>query len=108
MKTIASLIILACVTASAVFAADLTVTVPDQDVPRVQEAYGSILNLGRNATPAEVQKAITDWLHQSTLDYERRKNTYTFTPPPMHFPTPAPSPTAGALKAAPQPTPKKK
>jgi hypothetical protein len=66
--------------------ADMTVTIPDQDVPRVQEAYGSILGLGRPATPAEVNKAITEWLHHSTLDYERRKNTYTFVPPDMHFP----------------------
>jgi hypothetical protein len=72
--------------------ADMTITIPDQDVPRVQEAYGSILNKRdaqgnpRPATPAEVDKAITDWLHQSTLDYERRKNTYTFVPPPMNFP----------------------
>jgi hypothetical protein len=98
------------------WAADMTITIPDQDVPRVQEAYGSILNLGRNATPAEVSQAITNWLHQSTLDYERRKNTYTFTPPPMHFPTPTPTATPGlraaetpAAKAAtPTATPKKK
>lgn len=70
----------------------MTITIPDADVPRVQEAYGSILNLRdasgspRPATPAEVNRALTDWMHQSTLDYERRKNAYTFVPPPMHFP----------------------
>lgn len=72
--------------------ADMTITIPDQDVPRVTEAYGSILNKRdengdpRPATPAEVDKAITDWLHQSTLDYERRKNMATYQPPPMNFP----------------------
>jgi hypothetical protein len=89
----------------------MTITIPDQDVPRVQEAYGSILGLGRSATPAEVNRAITDWLHQSTLDYERRKNTYTFTPPPMHFPTPGGLAAPGNQKAAaplPTATPKKK
>jgi hypothetical protein len=94
-----------------VYAADMTITIPDQDVPRVQEAYGSILGLGRPATPPEVSRAITDWLHQSTLDYERRRNTYTFTPPPMHFPTPNPLAAPGSQKAAapvPTATPKKK
>jgi hypothetical protein len=72
--------------------ADMTITVPDADVPRVQEAYGSILgkkDAGGNprpATNAEVQKATTDWLRDSTMDYERRKNTYTFVPPPTNFP----------------------
>jgi hypothetical protein len=83
--------------------ADMTITIPDQDVSRVTEAYGSILNLRdasgnpRSATPAEVDKAITEWLHQSTLDYERRKNTYTFVPPPMNFP-PAGDPAATTAK----------
>jgi hypothetical protein len=102
-------IILACV--GFVLAADMTITIPDQDVSRVQEAYGSILGLGRPATTTEVNRAITDWLHQSTLDYERRKNTYTFTPPPMHFPTPNPLAAPGSQKAAalvPTATPKKK
>jgi hypothetical protein len=72
--------------------ADMIITVPDPDVPRVQEAYGSILGKKdvsgnpRPATNAEVQKATTDWIHQSTVDYERRKNTYSYVPPPMNFP----------------------
>jgi hypothetical protein len=97
MKT--KLIILACV-ASTAFGADMTITIPTADVPRVQEAYGSILNLGRPANLAEVQRATTDWIHQSTVDYERRKNMVTFSPPPMAM-QPSPSPTAGGLKAAP-------
>jgi hypothetical protein len=89
------------------WAADLVITVPDQDIPRVQEAFGSILGLGRNATPAEVSKACQDYLHQSTLDYERRKNTYLYTPPPMHFPTPTPGGLAAPqAAAAPSPVPK--
>jgi hypothetical protein len=111
MKTRISILILLTATAIA-YAADMTITIPDQDVPRVQEAYGSILGLGRPATPAEVNRAITDWLHSSTLDYERRKNTYTFTPPPMHFPTPGGlampgSQEAAAAVAEPTVTPKK-
>jgi hypothetical protein len=107
MKT--KLIILMFALAVFAYAADMTITIPDQDVPRVQEAYGSILGLGRPATPAEVNRAITDWLHQSTLDYERRKNTYTYTPPPMHFPTPGGFAGPQSQKAAaPLPTPKKK
>jgi hypothetical protein len=95
------LIILTFALAVFAYAADMTITIPDQDVPRVQEAYGSILGLGRLATPAEVNRAITDWLHQSTLDYERRKNTYTYTPPPMHFPTPGGLAMPGSQEAAP-------
>jgi hypothetical protein len=104
MKT--KLIILTFALAVFAYAADMTITIPDQDVPRVQEAYGSILGLGRPATPAEVDRAITDWLHQSTLDYERRKNTYTFTPPPMHFPTPGGLAAPQSQKAEPTATPK--
>lgn len=92
MKTI--YIILACVATTA-FGADMTITIPTADLPRVQEAFGSILNLGRPANVTEVQRATTDWIHQSTLDYERRKNTYTFSPPPMQMqPSPTPTPAA--------------
>jgi hypothetical protein len=110
MKT--KFIILTFALAVFAYAADMTITIPDQDVPRVQEAYGSILGLGRPANPTEVNRAITDWLHQSTLDYERRKNTYTYTPPPMHFPTPGGLAAPGDQKAAaavaePTVTPKK-
>jgi hypothetical protein len=92
------------------YAATMTIEVSDTDVPRIEEAYGSIYNLGRLATPAEVQYMIQSWLLQSTLDYERRKNLAQFTPPPLHFsPTPTPSglkTETAAVKAT--PTPKKK
>jgi hypothetical protein len=97
MKTI---ILLILSTASAVFAATMTIEVPDVDVPRILEAYGSIYSLGRNATAAEVQVMIQGWLKNSTQDYERRKNTYQYTPPPMSF-SPTPTPTPGARAAAP-------
>jgi hypothetical protein len=111
MKT--KLILLILSTASAVSAAIMTIEVPDTDVPRILEAYGSIYNLKRNATPAEVQTMIQGWLQTSTLDYERRKNMAQYTPPPMNF---SPTPTPGGLaapatqKAAPKATatPKKK
>jgi hypothetical protein len=111
MKT--KLIILTLLAAGAALAATMTIEVPDQDVPRILEAYGSINNLGRNATASEVQYAIQRWLRDSTLDYERRKDMAQFSPPPLNFsPTPAPSPTAfgraAAQKAAPTATPKQK
>jgi hypothetical protein len=94
----AKIISLVCV-ASTAFAADLTITVPDKDVSRVQEAFGAAYNLGHPATTQEVQQAITAWLNQVTTDYERRK----FTPASIQFPTTAP-----AKAAAPTATPKKK
>jgi hypothetical protein len=106
MKT--KLILLILSTAPAMFAAIMSIEVPDADVPRILEAYGSIYNLKRNATPAEVQTMIQGWLQTSTLDYERRKNIVQFTPPPMNFsPTPTATPglAAAAAKApAPKPT----
>jgi hypothetical protein len=114
MKT--KLILLILSTASAAFAAIMTIEVPDADVPRILEAYGSIYNLKRNATPAEVQTMIQSWLQTSTLDYERRKNMVQFTPPPMNFsPTPTATPsgfiapaTQKAVTPKPTATPKKK
>lgn len=103
------------------FAVPLCVEVPSNDVPRVQEAFGSILNLGRPANLAEVQAATRQWLIGQTQDYERRKNMATFTPPPLDMqPTPSPSPTPMGLQSGatlgtatvtsptPTPTPKKK
>lgn len=49
---------------------------------QIIEAVGSILNLGRNATQAEVKAWITAYLTQSVTDYFRRKNIATYTPPP--------------------------
>lgn len=65
--------------------AQLVVDIPTNDVPRVSEAYGNILGLGRNATVQEVEAATQRWIKGSTLDYERRKNTATFVPPPMEM-----------------------
>ena len=99
MRTII-FIILAC--ATSVFAATLTIDIPTADVPRIQEAYGSIYNLGRPATQTDIENAVRQWLRDSTQDYERRKNMQQFTPPPASFtPAPTPTATAGGLKAAP-------
>jgi hypothetical protein len=110
MKTRILLLILLAA-AGAVLAATMTVEVPDAQVPRILEAYGSIYNLGRNATAAEVQVMIQGWLQSSTQDYERRKNMVQFTPSPVYSPTPTTTPglAAAAAKApAPTATPKKK
>jgi hypothetical protein len=106
------IILILLLTASAAYAATMTIEVPDADVPRILEAYGSIYNMGRNATASEVQYAIQGWLKNSTQDYERRKSQQQFTPPPMSFsPTPTTTPAAlaaTAVKAAPTATLKKK
>jgi hypothetical protein len=111
MKKLIQIIILAC--ATSVLAATLTIDIPNQDVPRIQEAYGSIYNLGRPATQTDIENAVRQWLRDSTQDYERRKNQQQFTPPPVSFtPAPTPTPTAGGLTtqkaAVPTATPKKK
>jgi hypothetical protein len=96
--------------AAAVQAATLTIDIPTADVARIQEAYGSIYNLGRPATQTDIENAVRQWLRDSTQDYERRRNQQQYTPPPVTF-TPAPTPTptpATAAKASPTPTPKKK
>jgi hypothetical protein len=94
------------------WAATLTVDIPTADVPRIQEAYGSIYNLGRPATQTDIENAVRQWLRDSTQDYERRKNMQQYTPPPVTFtpaPTPTPTPAAAAAeaKAKASPTPKK-
>jgi hypothetical protein len=53
------------------------------DSTRVEEAFGSILNLGRPATTAEVESALFDWVEGQTHDYERRQNMASFTPAPF-------------------------
>jgi hypothetical protein len=117
MKTMKTkLIILTFCFAVVAFAADMTITIPTADVPRVQEAYGHILNLGRPANLSEVQRATTQWIHNTTLDYERRKDIAQFSPPPLEMqPSPIPSPTPGELRsttgqqaASPTATPKKR
>ena len=83
MKKLIQLIILAC--ATSVFAATLTIDIPNVDVPRIQEAYGGIYNLGRPATQTDIENAVRQWLRDSTQDYERRKNMQQFTPPRSVF-----------------------
>jgi hypothetical protein len=101
------LTLLAVLIAGSIQAATLSIDIPAADVPRIQEAFGSIYNLGRPATQTDIENAVRAWLRDSTQDYERRKNMITFTPPPVTFtPAPTPTPTAAALKAT--PTPKKK
>jgi hypothetical protein len=88
---------------TALRAATLTIDIPAADVPRLQEAYGSICNLGRPATQTEIENAVRQWLRDSTQDYERRKNMTQYSPPPVTF-TPAPNPTSTAgAKTAPKP-----
>jgi hypothetical protein len=114
-KTIIAIATLVPLTA---WAAVLTIDIPSADVPRIQEAYGSIYNLGRPATQVDIENAVRQWLRDSTQDYERRKAQSQFTPPPVTFtPAPTPTPTPGAATAAaspskaatsPSPTPKPK
>jgi hypothetical protein len=95
-------------TAGLVYGATLSIDIPAADVPRIQEAFGSIYNLGRPATQTDIENAVRAWLRDSTQDYERRKNMTSFTPPPVTFtPAPTPTPTAAAAAKA-TPTPKKK
>jgi hypothetical protein len=94
-----------------VLAATLTIDIPTADVPRIQEAYGSIYNLGRPATQTDIENAVRQWLRDSTQDYERRRNMQQYTPPPVTFtpaPTPTPTPGAAAAGAKATSTPKKK
>jgi hypothetical protein len=113
MKT-KTLIAIAIMLPLSAWAATLTIEVPTEDIPRLTEAYGSILNFGRPATQPEIELAIKQWLVGSTKDFERRKNMAAYTPPPFSTePTPTPTPgavAAAAPKAAPSPTatPKKK
>lgn len=118
MKTLLISILILAVTIIMVLAATLTIDIPANDVPRVSEAYGSILGLGRNATVNEVQAAEKQNIINQTKDYERRKNMVTYTPPPMEMqPTPSPTATVGVLRTTTTavtpsptatPTPKKK
>ena len=64
------------------------------DDPRIQAAYGSILNLQRPATQREVSAAAMNWVASSTTDYEKRMNMQGYSPTPFATsPTPVPSPT---------------
>jgi hypothetical protein len=92
MKTITIILLLAFALTGFAKAATLTIDIPTADVPRIQEAFGSIYNLGRPATQTDIENAVRAWLRDSTQDYERRKNMVQFSPPPVTF-TPAPTAT---------------
>jgi hypothetical protein len=53
------------------------------DDPRIEEAFGSILGLGRDATEQEVTDTVMRWVGSQTQDYERRKAQAQFAPPPF-------------------------
>jgi hypothetical protein len=113
MRKITLTIIVLVAIADFAHAATLTIDIPAADIPRIQEAYGSIYNLGRPATQVDIENAVRQWLRDSTQDYERRKNQAQFSPPPVTFtpvptPTPTPETAAAAAKASPSPTQKKK
>jgi hypothetical protein len=84
---------------------NLTIPIAPEDIPRMEEAFGSILGLRdasgqpRPANQAEIETATAQWVGQSIHDYERRKNMASFTPPPftgtskLNGPTPVPTPT---------------
>lgn len=99
-------IIILLLTALALLAATLTIDIPANDVPRVQEAFGSIYGLGHPATQAEVQALTKQWIVDSTKDYERRKAQVQYSPPPLEMqPTPAPTAVTAAVPTAARPTP---
>jgi hypothetical protein len=70
------------------YAGQYKVSTSTADDPRIQEAFGSILQLGRPAKEGEIEKAMFDWLENQTHNYERGKNMATFSPPPLASATP--------------------
>jgi|SRR5215472_360722 len=101
--------IIFCVLNIMIYAGSYGWNTDPSDDPRIQEAYGSILNLGRNATQREVSAAAMNWVASSTTDYERRKNLQQYSPTPFATsPTPVPSPTpspTATITPTPTPTP---
>ena len=88
-KTLIILILLAPL----VYAGQYKVSTTKEDDVRIEEAFGSILNLGHPAAQSDIEAAMYKWLEGQTHDYERRKNMATFTPPPLGS-TPTPTPAA--------------
>jgi hypothetical protein len=86
MKTILILILSAGVT----LAGTMTINTTTAQDARIAPAVGSILGLGRDATAAEVKAWVIEYIKQSVLDYERRKNIEQFVPPQFATPTPTP------------------
>jgi hypothetical protein len=93
---------------------NITVDIPPADIPRLEEAFGSILGLRdasgqpRPATQAEINTATAQWLGQSIHDYERRKDMAQFTPPPFSPGSKLNAPATAAPTPLPTATPKKK
>jgi len=99
-KHIRTILILLFGVAAVVIAGSYGWNTDPADDPRIQEAFGSILQTKdaagspRPATQREVSGAAMQWVSQQTTDYERRKNMTAFSPPPF-VTSPTPSPTAG-------------
>lgn len=53
--------------------AQIILTLPDQQVPRLAEAMGRKHNLGRTATLPEVKQDLTDYLIGVVHGYEKTK-----------------------------------
>lgn len=73
-----------------VFGGTMTITTNASQDARIAPAVGSILGLGRDATAAEVKAWVIQYIQQSVLDYERRKNLEQFIPQQFATPTPTP------------------
>lgn len=58
----------------------LTITTQAADDPRICEAFGSVMNLGHDASPEEVTTGLITYMNGTTQDYERRKHQSTFIP----------------------------
>jgi len=81
MKTTVAVIVLSFALLAHALAGSITITTDSAQDARIVVAVGSIMNLGRNATQAEVKAFLVQYLRQSVQDYERRQNMSTFTPP---------------------------
>jgi len=75
-------------------AATLTVTIPNNDVPRVSKAFGSIYSLGHDASMQEMSSITQQWLIDQTKRYERDQNQKNYQQPPMAMDSPTPTATA--------------
>ena len=58
----------------------ITITTLASDDPRIFEAFGSVLNLGQDATPEDVTNALITYMNGTTTDYERRQHLENFQP----------------------------
>jgi hypothetical protein len=61
--------------------ADITITVPDTAIPRVQDAFQKLLNLPGPATLADVKDYIINDLKQVTKNSEERIQRDALVPP---------------------------